>query len=139
MNDTDDSVSNYMNIDYESDIQNHHNHFSLDKPKILKSLSTDSEAINFIKSRKWDLIYIDGSHDYSIVKKDISNSIQNLSKDGIIVLDDSSLFQNFNIDEFTFPVFKGHEGPSKAFEEILKENKLNFLFGVGHNNIFINT
>ena len=54
-------------------------------------------------------------------------------------MDDSSLFQNFNIDEFTFPVFKGHEGPSKAFEEILKENKLNFLFGVGHNNIFINT
>ena len=139
MNDSDDSVSNYMNIDYESDIQNHHNHFSLDKPKILKSLSTDSEAINFIKSRKWDLIYIDGSHDYSIVKKDISNSIPNLSKGGIIVLDDSSLFQDFNTDEFAFPVFKGHKGPSKAFEEILKENKLNFLFGVGHNNIFINT
>ena len=85
------------------------------------------------------ILYIDGSHDYSIVKKDISNSIQNLSKDGIIVLDDSSLFQNFNIDEFTFPVFKGHEGPSTVNEEILKENKLNFLFGVGHNNIFINT
>jgi hypothetical protein len=38
----------------------------------------------------FDLIYIDGNHLFEFVKKDISNSLNFISDDGIIVLDDYS-------------------------------------------------
>lgn len=139
LNDSDDSVSNYLKIDYVVDINEHFKHFNLEKPNILKALSTDQKAINFINSKKWDLVYIDGSHEYDVVKADIVNVVSNLAKGGLLVLDDSSLFEDFEDDKFTFPVFKGHPGPSRAFQEIMSEGNLSYLIGVGHNNIFINT
>ena len=43
----------------------------------------------FLKNKyKFDFIYIDGNHLFEFVKKDISNSLNFISDDGIIVLDD---------------------------------------------------
>ena len=38
--------------------------------------------------KKFDLIYIDGSHHYLDVKKDLINSIKFINNNGIIILDD---------------------------------------------------
>ena len=40
---------------------------------------------------KFDMIYIDGNHLYDFVKRDISNSLDIINDDGIIVLDDYKL------------------------------------------------
>lgn len=132
-----DEVSEYAVLDYQQDIQNNFNKFNLSNPNLFKAFSTEKKAIKFIESRKWDLIYIDGSHDYEVVIEDATNSIKNLSNNGILVLDDSSLYTDFNLELKGFKFFKGHPGPSKVFESLLVDDRVEYLFGVGHNNIFI--
>jgi hypothetical protein len=45
---------------------------------------------NFFKSntRKFDLIFIDGLHEYKQVLRDIVNSLNSLNRDGIVLIDD---------------------------------------------------
>ena len=125
-----DEVSQYLkSIDYKKDIESHFDYFKLKKATLVKALSTDQAAIDLICSKKWDLIYIDGSHDYEIVKNDYELCLKNLNKNGIIVFDDSSLYFEFD------RAFKGHPGPSKLiFETVI--NEMDLILGVGHNNVF---
>jgi len=41
-------------------------------------------------NKKWDFIFIDGLHTYDQVKRDLDNSLNHLSDDGIIMLHDMS-------------------------------------------------
>lgn len=128
-----DEVSVYeKSLDYLSDTIENHHHFHLPLPIFCRALSTDVEAINLIKSKKWDLIYIDGGHDYDVVLQDIENAIQNLTPKGLIVMDDSSLYFEFSSHNGRF---QGHHGPSLVTKEMLEKNKLELVLGVGHNNI----
>ena len=68
----------------------------------------------------------------------MDNCIKSLNKKGLLILDDSSLYTDFNLINKDISTFKGHAGPSKLFDEMIKDKKLNYLFGVGHNNIFQN-
>lgn len=127
-----DSVSRYVQIDYESDIKQNFEKFHLKAPNILKSFSTDLAARELFESRKWDLIYIDGSHDLEITLQDYGLAIANLSNNGVICFDDSSLFLDFEIQG----IFKGHPGPSTVVKEFaIKE--MNHFMTIGHNNFFI--
>lgn len=132
-----DQVSEYEEINYWEDIKRNFEHFNLNHPNILKALSTDKKALDFIYSTKWDLVYIDGSHDYEVVVEDVNNSIRNLSPNGIMVMDDSSLYTDFSLEVRGVSIFKGHPGPSRVFQTLLKHKEIKHLFGVGHNNIFI--
>ena len=134
---TGDNVSNYIDINYQDDIVFNFNNFNLKNPNIFIGHSDSDSGKKFIQSKKWDLIYIDGSHEYEIVKQDVDNCIKSLNKKGLLILDDSSLYTDFNLIHKDISTFKGHEGPSKIFNELIKDKKLNYLFGVGHNNIFI--
>ena len=129
-----DRVSNYVNLDYLNDVNKNFRHFSLKPPKLLKAYSTDPVAHDVISSLMWDSIYIDGSHDYEVVKKDWAICSKNIKIGGIIVLDDASLNTNYDAPFFAF---KGHPGPSKIADEILSEY-FNFkeVLRVGHNRIF---
>ena len=60
-----------------------------------------------------------------------------LKSGGILVLDDSSLNTDFNVEIPYIPTFKGHPGPSKVFSELINEKAVELLFGVGHNNVFV--
>ena len=134
---TGDSVSKYLDLDYKEDIIKNFKKFDLETVNLVKSLSNEVKAKNFIESKVWDLIYIDGNHEYEVVKSDFELCFENLNENGIIVIDDSSLYQNFNFENINIPTFNGHPGPSKVVKEILENNKMKFLFGVGHNNVFI--
>ena len=90
---------------FESEILNN-------KVEIIRDISE-----NFFNKNKtkFDLIYIDGNHLHDFVKSDISNSLECLSEDGIIVLDDYRL--------------KGwwKDGVTKAVDFFIREKKICFL------------
>ena len=127
-----DSVSLYLQLNYRDDIATNFAKFRLTKPNLIEALSTDPKAVEFINSKKWDLIYIDGGHDLETVLHDYKVAVTNLSKGGILCLDDSSLYHTFTIDG----VFKGHPGPSKVVRDYALKD-LKYFMTVGHNNFFI--
>ena len=74
---------------YFQDITKYFNQEILDnKIEIYRSTSDEFFLAN---NYKFDLIYIDGNHLFNFVKKDILNSLDFLSDNGIIVLDDYHL------------------------------------------------
>lgn len=127
-----DSVSNYLQMDYENDINQNFDKFHLNTPKILRALSTDSTARKLFESKKWDLIYIDGSHDFEVALQDYRLAIANLKNNGVICIDDSSLLLDLEI----YGIFKGHPGPSRVLMEFAK-NEMKHFMTVGHNNFLV--
>ncbi len=130
-----DSVSNYPQaVDYRADIQRSFARFGLPDPTLVSALSTDVEAVKHVAARSWDLIYIDGSHDYEVALADYRLCRRYLAPGGLLVLDDSSLGTDFHPPLFSFA---GHPGPSRVAAEVARR-ELRFLGAVGHNNVFRN-
>ena len=128
-----DNVSKYLdNLDYYKDVLKNFQHFDLKPPHLHKGLSTDNAMIDLIKERKWDLIYIDGNHDYEIAKQDFVVCSEQLNKKGLIILDDAALYTDYKPRSFSTA---GHPGPSKVAEEI-NLNLFKEVLAVGHNRIF---
>lgn len=128
-----DSVSTYLtNMDYLQDTLVNFSHFSLPEPTLVKAYSTDEKAEEVIRSRTWDMIYIDGNHDYEVVVKDWNNCTQALNKGGIVVMDDSGLTTKYRPPRFATG---GHPGPSNFASEIDSE-KFEEILQVGHNRVF---
>ena len=129
-----DHVSTYLaNIDYKADTIKNHEAFNLPLPALLSAFSTDNEALALIRSRSWDLIYIDGSHDYEVALVDYEACSAHLTVGGLLVMDDSSLYTNYRPPMFSFA---GHPGPSRIVQERVM-HELQFIGAVGHNNVFI--
>jgi hypothetical protein len=128
-----DSTSIYrQDVDYYRDTLLNFNHFGLPRPGLLRAYSTDPEATALIASRQWDMIYIDGNHDYEVVLKDWENCSRSLKCGGIVVLDDAGLTSAFRC-----PVVAtaGHAGPSRLAQEI-DRTRFRELLQVGHNRAF---
>lgn len=128
-----DSVSVYSNnLDYLEDTLEHFRHFSLPPPSLLKAFSTDAEAVTVIQSRTWDLIYIDGNHDYPVARQDWEVCSKQIRVGGVIVLDDAGLDSGFRPPIFAFG---GHPGPSRLAREI-DPKQFREILQVGHNRAF---
>jgi hypothetical protein len=127
-----DNVSEYIDIDYMSDVKENFKQLNLILPTLHTGYSTDGDMIDFIKSKKWDLIYIDGSHDYDIVKQDFELCASSLSQKGIIVLDDSALYTSYKPSLFASA---GHPGPSLVAAEI-DSTIFTEILSIGHNRVF---
>lgn len=128
-----DEVSTYEDkVDYFEDTKLNCSKFNKNIPNLIKALSTDSQSIAFIKSKTWDMIYIDGNHDYEVVLSDYLICRDSLKVGGVLVLDDSSLYTDFHPPIFSF---SGHPGPSRIVNEFAM-NELEFIGAVGHNNVF---
>ena len=70
----------------------------------------------FINNKyKFDLIYIDGNHLYDFVKKDLSNSLNFINDNGLIVLDDYKLYGWWD------------DGVTKAVKYFIKAKKIKIL------------
>ena len=128
-----DSVSTYnLGIDYMSDTLASFRFFGLQPPRLLRAFSSDASAKDLISSQSWDIIYIDGNHDYEVVKQDWAICSRMVRAGGIIVLDDSSLGTNYFPSAFATA---GHPGPSRLANEIDADIFLEIL-RVGHNRVF---
>lgn len=145
--DLNDSTTIYDNSDYATDIINLHKHFSVEfnlEKQIIKGSSTDQDIKNqIINLPKFDIVYIDGGHEYETVVSDIELS-KNICKDnGFIITDDSSWFVEFDDSKFekeyykVNSLFKGHEEVSLAVKHFL-ENDHNYIekYCVGHLRVF---
>jgi hypothetical protein len=128
-----DSVSRYREgIDYIEDVRSNFQAFALPEPTLLKAYSTDPMALDLIRSRRWDCIYIDGNHNYEVAGVDWANSAQAVKPGGLIVLDDSALTTDFKPPPFAS---KGHPGPSRIAIEA-DRNHFEEILQVGHNRVF---
>lgn len=128
-----DSVSSYLQkIDYHADTLENFRHFALPEPTLVRAFSTDGVAIDVIRGRQWDCIYIDGNHDYEIAKADWIVCSQQVRQGGLVVLDDSALGTDYVPPRFATA---GHPGPSRVAAEINPE-EFREILRVGHNRVF---
>ena len=128
-----DSVSRYLQgLDYYADTLKNFTFFSLPPPQLLRAYSTQPDAQARIGSRAWDIIYIDGNHDYEVAKADWIICAANVRPGGLVVLDDSGLSSTYEPPSFAT---RGHPGPSKVAQEIGAEDFIEIL-QVGHNRVF---
>ena len=74
------------------------------------------EVIHQIKDNYYDIVFIDGGHEYDIVKSDIENGYKKLRSKGFLVLDDFSGGQT-SYDEYDL---------KNATEEMLAKDTWNF-------------
>lgn len=128
-----DSLTTYLKgVDYLQDTKLNFAHFELPEPELHKAYSTDAEAMAMIKSSSWDMIYIDGNHDYEVVVSDWNVCAGSVRKGGIIILDDAGLTTTYKPPLFATA---GQSGPSRLASEIDRRQFAEIL-QVGHNRVF---
>ncbi len=121
-----------VDVDYYHDTLKNFAHFCLPAPALLKAYSMDPEAARLITARLWDIIYIDGCHDYEVARQDWDLCAKSLSPGGLIILDDASLNTSFRPPPFATA---GQAGPSQLASEISHPPFAEIL-RVGHNRVF---
>lgn len=131
-----DKYSSYENTDYKKIINSVFEYFNLDfsfEKNLIVGDSTSEKIKQQILDKKFfDLIYIDGGHDYNSVVSDIELVKQITKKNSYIVFDDSSCHKDLPNN-----LFKGHLEVCDALKSNL-ENDKNFIetLCVGHNRVF---
>lgn len=94
------------------------------------------EMIHKVKDNYYDIVFIDGGHEYNIVKSDIENGYKKLKPNGIMVLDDFTggynAYEKYDIknatsemlekDTWMFKDSKIHAGVIKAVHEFFNGN-----------------
>lgn len=131
-----DKYSNYLEQDYSAAINQLYSDLQLDisDTKIIKGYSTDPLIKHkIINMELFDMIYIDGSHDYEDVLSDIELAHKCLKIQGLLVLDDASSRINLGPS----PEFYGHEDVARAIDDVLiNDQNYVHLFALGHNRVF---
>ena len=81
-----------------------------DSTKLVPHFIENNEGVNF------DVIFIDGGHDYEIAKTDMENCFKLAHKDTIIILDDTMFTPGWHL-EYTI-------GPTRTWLEHLEQKKI---------------
>ena len=133
LNKAGDSVSKYLSsVNYMEDTLKNFQAFQLPIPRLIKGRSEDPLVVEEFSSRRWDLIYIDGNHEYEVARDDFLNCSKILNPGGKIILDDSALYTTFRPPLYATA---GHPGPSRLAKEIGSFGFQEVLC-VGHNRVF---
>jgi hypothetical protein len=142
---TDDEVNSYSkDLNYLSDIETIFRRFQVPWEWFtpIKGKSQRPEVITEVdQSAPYDILYIDGGHEYGDVEQDIENYTPLLRRGGILVMDDASCHLNmppFSQDMGYNRCWAGVQSVSDAVRDFL-EPRTDFVhrFAVGHNRIFV--
>jgi hypothetical protein len=107
---------------------------SIEDINIIKGLSTDAAVKDeALSAGPYDIIYIDGCHDYEVVCADIDNYLPMLKPGGYLVMDDASLL----LDK-PYGRFLGHADVCRAIKDKIDGRlDMTHLFAVGHNRVWL--
>lgn len=125
-----DKYSNYDTCDYLNQIKSSfiNNNISFENTQIIKGFSENMNVINKAKENMYDIIFIDGCHDYENVCLDINNYSKMLKSGGYLVMNDASLYVND-----AYGTFLGHPDVGRAIIYCLDNNNdFIHLYSVGH-------
>ena len=120
-----DKTTRYDRDDYKAKIVSLHNHFGLEfciDKQIIQGISTDDKIKNqVLELPPFDIIYVDGGHEYETVVSDIKLAKKICKNNGYIVADDASFFKDFS-NFSLLPSFVGHKEVSLAVADFLEND-----------------
>lgn len=130
-----DKYSQYADVEYLSEIYKNLQTCGVPKERlqIIKGFSQDKHIVQQVFEKgPFDIVFVDGSHDYENVCIDIYNYGGMVKPGGLFVMDDSSLYIPYPYGQFL-----GHPDVSKAAKDYLENNpQFEHLFAVGHNRVW---
>ena len=139
-----DKYAAHPDIDYLEAIRQIHGHFnlSMEYTEIIKGYSNDGEVKKRVKRRGlFDIVYIDGCHDYEVVFDDIKTYGEVVKIGGFLVMDDSSNYLNMPPkvkDGGVIKYWPGLPEVSEAAKNLLEYNKdFIHLFACGHLRVWL--
>ena len=134
-----DKYSKHPDVDYEAHIQRIYQTFGLDASDlgIIQGLSNDPEIIETAQEiGPFDVVYVDGCHDYEVVVSDIINYGEMLEPGGLLVIDDVNNYLKIP-DGLIRMNWRGLEDVSNAARDTIeKDENFTELFAVGHNRVW---
>jgi hypothetical protein len=132
---TGDKYSGYEDVDYFAAVQGAYEKtgVSFANTRLIKGFSEDPiTRMEATKEGPYDIVFIDGCHDYEVVCQDISNYVPLLKRGGLLVMDDASLFL-----EDPAGRFYGHPDVARAIRDVLEQRQdLQHVYAVGHNRVW---
>jgi len=133
---TGDKYSKYDSTNYLDCIKESFSKFQLPftNTKLIQGLSQEQSAIETVKQQEpYDIVFIDGCHDYDVVCLDIQNYSNMVKVGGYLVLDDASSLLPYACGGG----FLGHDDVGRAVNTILiKDTRFIHLYAVGHNRVW---
>ncbi len=134
-----DKYSIHPDVDYEDHIQRIYQAHNLDTSDlgVIQGLSNDPDVIETAQELgPFDVIYVDGCHDYEVVVSDITYYSDMLKVGGLMVIDDASNYLDIP-DGLIRMDWRGLEDVSNAARDTIeKDKRFTELFAVGHNRIW---
>jgi glycosyltransferase involved in cell wall biosynthesis len=136
---TGDKYATHPDVDYESLIQQIYGTFQLDANdlNIIQGFSNDPEIIEIAQAEgPYDLVYVDGCHDYEVVVSDLTKYGDMLKVGGYLIVDDSS--NHLKIPDGLIRMdWRGLMDVSNAVRDVTeKDVRFTHCFAVGHNRVF---
>lgn len=131
-----DKFSSYQPSDFEAEIRKTFDRFNLEfsnEKNLIIGSSTDNSIKDKVKKlAPFDVVYIDGCHDYECVVSDIQLMKDITVTGSFVVLDDASCYKGL---ESRF--FSGHPDVCNAIKEHLEnDDRFEEIITVGHNRLF---
>ena len=130
-----DKYSRYDVCNYFGDIQTNFSkcQVPMDNLKLHIGLSQDPDILKQVSAEgPYDVIFIDGCHDYDVVIQDIEAYVPLVRNGVYFVMDDCSLYI-----QAPYGQFMGHPDVSRAAEERLRNHpQLRHVVAVGHNQVW---
>jgi hypothetical protein len=123
----------FPDCDYAAMIHDLHVRFALTQPNIIPYDSTCPHAKQIVdKLDEFDVVYVDGCHEYDYVVKDLMYYPEKLRVGGLLVVDDSA-----NNLHQPWGYFQGIEDVSRAVRTIIEpDSRYVHLFACMHNRVW---